>query len=184
MTNFEYTDYLETPASSAIASLYYNEDEEALVVETHNGALAGYEDVPSDVFAAMVTEYQSRNYGGSLGAYWNSWVKPNFSGFSTVDIDGFRSMDEPSPWWDEVPTPMVVQEASDPVMVVSEGLTEFEVTFAYLDYNDDVQHEGVTVFAADQDEALVLFGKIAVLARYSDNLTGFRVSSVTRFFSE
>jgi hypothetical protein len=97
MSDFLYTNYKDTYDSSAVSDVYYNSDNQQLVVVTHTGAMAGYENVPLSVFLAMATHYDARDEGGSVGRYWNTEVKPKYTGFSTSDIEDFVDVNAENP---------------------------------------------------------------------------------------
>lgn len=90
--NFIYTDAHNVEGSGVIDSLYYNEEQERLVVEGLSGFLAGYEGVPKDVYLALVNEAKAAT--GSVGHYWNTWIKPLFKGFDTGWINDLVPADD------------------------------------------------------------------------------------------
>lgn len=91
MTDIVYTHNFDTEyTSSVIDDIYYSEPEKLLFVALNNGTLAGYEGVPLEVFSALNALNTNRLNGdtsASVGRYWNTFVKPNFTGYSTSDID-------------------------------------------------------------------------------------------------
>jgi len=183
MSLFEYTHHKETPDSSVISDLYYNANTEELVVVLHGGTNAGYDGVSLIVYLAMITHYDAREEGGSVGAYWNTGVKPLFDGFDTSWIEGFvdaNGEDEgPSDWEQEV------LNAQAPVNLDSVAINqtiviptaEYSIGFAFETASTTYEID-LPVFAVDPDDALSRFNRIAGLAGYEK----VKVKSVTRFF--
>lgn len=169
MSAFEYTDHHFSEASSAIDDVYYNEKTQELVIETYSGSLAGYYGVPREVYDAFVLEDTARAYGGSLGGYWNTIIKPNFKGFSTSYISNFKQLDT-TPVLNET---FVFQ--TEEVEVPEATRSEYTITFS----NDDYRDNEIVVFAASNDAVLVAFGKIADIAGWSN----YKITALTQHFA-
>jgi hypothetical protein len=75
-------DNRQSLSSSVLSTAYYSEPERRLVLALRNGGLCGYESVPFEI-------YLSLSQAPSPGAYWNTFIKDRFPGFSTSDIDEF-----------------------------------------------------------------------------------------------
>ena len=91
--NFVYTDHASTTSSSALTDIWYNSADRRMVVKIKDSdILAGYDDVPLEVYQAFAA--QNEGFWGSVGSYWNNFIKPVFPGFSTGDIEGFVFVDD------------------------------------------------------------------------------------------
>ena len=209
MSNFSYTNVKETPESSVVGAVYYNADDAELVVELHNGTLAGYADVPVAVFLAMATHYDARDEGGSLGRYWNLDVKNNYDGFDTSWIDGFEDVNEAKTNDDGL-----TEDEADALAAfggedsfVTDTSTAFPATVGGVTWDvpvatilpvdppvlplneyvvgfDFARGENeydaeLTVFASSPDSALTSFGSAVDLLGYES----VKVKFVTRFFN-
>lgn len=154
--DFVYTDHFAARNSSVIDDVYYNSDSQRLVVRLLSGSAAGYERVPADVFNGFKNENDS--WSGSVGSYWNSWIKPNFTGFSTGEIENYVSAE-------------AAAEEEDVTFVgVSSDLSPW-----YVGYTVDGGEWDILVNATDLRDAVDRVEKMAVIA----NWNGLSVTSVT-----
>lgn len=78
MSTFSYTSHVE-PESTALKTIWYNQQTGDLVVEFTSGVLAGYRNFPTSEYNSLVNAY-------SVGQYYTYYVKNRYSGFS-VDQD-------------------------------------------------------------------------------------------------
>ena len=169
----KYTHYYEAEDSSVIDQVWYNANDEKMVVGLLNGTLCGYQGVPLPVYEAFTKQEE---LGGSIGSYWNNFIKKGLAGFDTAgleDEDFFADVDT-----EEVDEPYVDQDpvASNDDDTDLAQLT-YEVTFTFE--NETTEFSGsLFVFADNQDSALDKFGEAADLLGY----TTVDVKSITQFF--
>lgn len=186
-----------TENSGVIDSVYYASGDKELYVLLHTGAVCGYSDVPKEIFSSLkLTEESS----GSVGSYWNRFVKDHFPGINTEGVellseeeaadehryeplpapfDGMYA-DKPSPDWagfwsrlNTIALPSAEQTEIAPVTRANFG--EFIVNFESSDVNDNEFY----LLAADEADALVRFNQIADIAGWED----IKILSLTHVFS-
>lgn len=144
MSKFVYTDEVNVYGSSVLDHLYYDEDADRLLVKLVNGTLAGYEAVSKDRWDAF--KLAAQDWNTSTGAYWNTWVKNEYPGFSTGDIDDVVSEDAVNP----VAAPAAVTDVTKAEEVrVSEDTSPF--------YVEDEEGNEYNVQATSLEDALARF---------------------------
>lgn len=150
MTDVVYTRAFDTDdSSSVIDCVYYSEPEKLLFVELVNGVLAGYKDVPLNVFTALDTINTNRLNGDlneSVGRYWNLWIKPNFSGYDTSDIDLLSEAD------------VARQERLRNLMTKADGVFVRTPQVYESFYRDSVDLPNATILPVDPPAQLSHFG--------------------------
>lgn len=193
MTEIVYDrDFYTDGTSSVINHVYYSTADKLLFVqlvrEDWNGekVLAGYENVPADVFTALETLNQNRlngDTGSSVGSYWNVWIKPYFTGYSTADVELLSEAEKAE---DEarqaklrslLDRPSVFFEDKAPAEEVEEvGEIKFIVHFIE---DGDERESGVVIYAGNVDQALVIFNQIAKIAGWGSA----KIIAVTQVFN-
>lgn len=162
--------------SSVIDRVYYSTTDQKLIVELvnrdyyGNQILAGYDNVPPAVFVAMDATNTNRLNGdqnASVGAYWNHWVKPKFTGFNTDDVelaDAGELLNSNQSFFTPQPDEEVQEVGEKP----------FTVHFAGEDEDVNV----ITVYAGSVDQALIIFNQIAKIAGWQT----VEILAVTQYF--
>lgn len=155
--DFAYTDYVRTQNSSVISDLYYNADDQTLVVFLHSGVSAGYSNVSTDVFKAFAA--QNNDQWGSVGAYWNKWLKGHsemFPGFDTNNIERFVSVND------------VVDDEEEDVTFNGVSSTDEEVVpvvwYVGIDDEESISPDDLTLYAVSLSDAVEKALAIADLA--------------------
>lgn len=175
MTNIVYTHRFATDdTSSVIDFVYYSEPEKLLFVALVNGVTAGYQDVPLNVYTALDTINNNRLNGdmdSSVGRYWNKWIKPNFTGYDTSDVNllsqaevaNVDAIANGSGFWNNI-------DANISVLNVP-TLTRFEIHFN--------EGEMLAVKAIDMDTALDRFRQVKEILGWGET----NIVAVTQFFN-
>jgi hypothetical protein len=165
MTNIVYTHHMQTPKSSVIADIYYVDTSEEMFVVLNSGVIAGYVNVPFNVYQNFAAQ---ESLGGSVGKYWNEWIKPYFNGQSTDHIDDFVSVNDATHAWQPVEDISKAEEVKLPEADTS--LKQYVFNF------EDGDCFGV--YSDNFDDAQERLNKIAELAQWPDTT----VVSVTLIF--
>lgn len=174
--------------SSVIDHVYYSTADKLLFVQlvrtdwNGNAILAGYENVPADVFTALETLNQNRlngDTGASVGSYWNIWIKPNFTGYNTADVDLVsvqeREGQEKLRNLMSQPSVFVEKAPAEEVPVEEVGETKFLVY-----WNDGSEEcSCILIYAGSVDQALVIFNQIAKIAGWGV----VKIHAVTQIFN-
>lgn len=177
--------------SSVIDHVYYSTEEKKLFVQLmprgdQASVLAGYENVPEDVFTALETINTNRLNGdenSSVGRYWNQWIKPYMKGLDTADLDlvtkdDERVLDSLSSFfaqsgkyaYGEISTPDATILPVDP----PRQELRFGVTFV----SSDGQDVTLSVKAYDVHDAVKRFNEAITVLGWEP----VEVKSVTQFF--
>lgn len=167
-----YTHSFDTEGtSSVIDKVYYNDGSEELYVQLFRtdsyGApvIAGYAGVPEDIYRAMelinFSRVQDGNYDASVGSYWNIFVKPNFTGIDTaeVDFDITEPDDEVVSFFTSDATDVEVEDVAGAEEVKPQELYDWTLAF-----DSDVTEGEFALRAASLEDAIERFEKIAEIA--------------------
>lgn len=184
-----YTHSFDTEGtSSVIDEVFYNEDTQELYVQLFRSnwaggnVVAGYAGVPKDIYDAMELINSSRvnddNNDASVGAYWNIFVKPNFTGLSTdglelEPVDDDEAVDafpNTSGFFTSKAAPVEVEDVKGTEEVSVEPAELFDWT---LTFDSDVTEGDFALRAASLEDAIERFEKIAEIA----GLTGAFVTA-------
>jgi len=181
--------------SSVIDSVYYNSETQELYVqllrEDWRGSpiIAGYEGVQPSVYE----NFEFENKHGSVGAYWNRFVKPYFKGLDSAGVELEPTVDAEAVNFNGVSATNVdvVDNTTSEVVITDDSAATFDAimnvdedeninTNIYsVQYEEDEdEYKNIRLYAANGDDALARFNKIA-------KITGWgyvRVISITRHF--
>lgn len=174
-------DFNTESTSSVIDHVYYSTDEKKLFVELVSGVLAGYENVPVDIYTAMETINQNRVSGAdsnaSVGRYWNQWIKPYLNGIDTygVEIETQGDRDRTEKLRALVQQTKDVFAPAKSVEVDADVLTPFGVTFV-SSTGEDVT---LSVAATDYKDAIDRFTRAIDILGWEES----PVKSVTMYLN-
>lgn len=187
MTDVVYDREFDTEGTSTVIDrVYYSTKDKLLFVQLHrtdwhgDPILAGYQDVPADVFTALETTNQNRIKGdqnASVGSYWNLWIKPYFTGYDTSEVELVSAEEEAKNapvFGSRILTGSGVVVAST-LAPVQPNKTEFTINFV----DDQNESCSLTLFAADVNDALLRFNGIAETAQWDT----VEITSVTQHFA-
>jgi hypothetical protein len=160
-----YTELLH-PDSTVIETLYwvdYGDGSADLYVRLRNGTLCGYSNVPLGVwhsFKLLAAE------NGSVGSYWNRFVKEHFAGLPTSDVTLLSA--------DEMAAVDRITTAGD------EPENELEQFPFAISFQRDFTEDDESIFslmATSVEDAVNKFNEVAKIAGW-----GYDLLSVTQFF--
>jgi hypothetical protein len=185
MTDIVYTHFFSTNGtSSVIEEVFYSEPDELLFVQLVSGVVAGYEDVPLNVFTALKVLNNNRLQGdtdSSVGRYWNSWIKPIFRGFNTSDVSLF-SVEEYEKL-NAISSPVADNTKSAPVEANYLYYPPFEELDQYgvilVDTGSDSDDQiTLSVKATSLDDAVKRFNEAKAILGWNDDI---KVRAVVKF---
>lgn len=158
--DFFYTDHEKVTNSTVISDLYYNSNDQSLVVVLHSGVKAGYQNVPGDVYRNFAAE--NTGFYGSVGAYWNSWIKTYFQGLDTSGVENFVDLNAETTEEEDVIF-NGVSEAETTPDVVNDEQALWTVGFV-----EDGMTNELSVYAESLTDAVSKVDRIAVIAGWQN----------------